>query len=103
MIEIAEELRIDFPSQSPLAFYLARNLSLLYGYVGAALLLIAADLTRYRPLVRWAAYGTLSFALLQAVVDSMAGMPAWWTWGESGSTLLGGGLLWWLDRHTRES
>lgn len=100
MIEIASRLGIEpFPA-APLTFYLARHLSLLYGFVGASLWIIASDLPRYRPLVRWAAWGTVLLGVLQAVCDSMAGMPGVWTWGESGSTLLGGCLLWVLDRQT---
>ncbi|MEM6777314.1 MAG: hypothetical protein AAF670_06630 [Planctomycetota bacterium] len=100
MVAIADELHVTMPADSPLAFYLARNLSLLYGYVGAALLVIATDLQRYRPLVHWAAWGTISFSLAQFVVDGQSGLPMWWTLGESGSTLLGGCLLMWIDRHT---
>ncbi len=98
IISISEELGFDPFPDSPLTFYLARNLSLLYGFVGAALLIIASDLARYRPLVRYAAIGTLLFSALQLVVDSMSGLPWWWTWGESGSTLVGGLLLYWIQR-----
>jgi len=100
MIEIAGWLGIDPFPESPLTFYLARNLSLIYGYVGVFLLVIARDLPRYRPLVWWAAVGTISFGVMQWVADSMSGMPAWWTWGESGTTFLGGILLYWLDART---
>jgi len=102
-IRIGRELGIHPFPDAPLTFYLARNLSLLYGYVGAALLLIAADLERYRPLIRWAALGTLSFGVLQLVVDAMSGMPSWWTFGEGGSTFAGGLLLGWLDRRARNA
>lgn len=100
MIEIAEELGITPFPDHPLTFYLARNLSLLYGFVGAALMIVASDLVRYRPLVRWMAWGTLMFGVMQLVVDSMSGLPGWWTIGEGGSTFLGGVLLMWLDRAT---
>ncbi|MCM2372795.1 hypothetical protein [Aporhodopirellula aestuarii] len=103
MIAIAAHLGIEPFPDSPLTFYLARNLSLLYGYVGAFLLLVAADLARYRPLVWWAAVGTISFGVLQWIADAMAGMPSWWTYGESGSTFFGGVLLWWLDARTSKN
>ena len=98
IVEIAEELGFDPFPNSPLTFYLARNLSLLYGFVGATLLIIATDLERYRPLVRYAALGTILFSGCQLIVDSMSGLPLWWTWGESGSTLIGGMLLFWLQK-----
>jgi len=98
IISISEELGFDPFPESPLTFYLARNLSLLYGFVGATLLIIASDLARYRPLVRYAAIGTLLFSAFQLVVDSMSDLPWWWTCGESGSTLIGGLLLYWIQR-----
>ncbi|EMI16913.1 signal peptide protein [Rhodopirellula maiorica SM1] len=98
MVEIAKLLGIHSFPAAPLTFYLARHLSILYGFVGIGLLVLARDLVRYRPLVRYLAVGTIAFGVAQFVVDSMAGMPSWWTWGESISTVAGGGLLVWLNR-----
>ncbi len=98
--EISLWLGIEPFPDSPLTFYLARNLSLFFGYVGVFLLVIAADLPRYRPLIRWAAIGTMSFGFLQLIVDSMAGLPAWWAVGESAWTFFGGVLMAWLDART---
>lgn len=101
MVKIAKTLTIDpFPS-SPLTFYLARNLSLIYGFVGVGVLVIANDLDRYRPLVRLLAIGTMIFGVLQIVCDSMSTMPWWWTFGEGLSTLGGGVLMYWLDARAR--
>lgn len=100
MVEISRWLGIEPFPDSPLTFYLARNLSLLYGYVGVFMLVIAADLPRYRPLVGWSALGTMSFGVLQLIVDSMAGLPGWWIYSESGWTFFGGALLAWLDART---
>lgn len=101
IVEISEELGFEPFPDSPLTFYLARNLSLLYGFVGAALWIVSGDLSRYRPLVRYAWIGTLAFGGLQLLVDAMAGLPAWWTLGESLSTIAGGLLLVWLERRAR--
>jgi len=98
IVQVSEELGFDPFPDSPLTFYLARNLSLLYGFVGASLLVLASDLERYRPLIRYASFGTILFAVFQCIVDSMAALPAWWTWGESGSTFVGGSILFWLQR-----
>ncbi|TWU22094.1 hypothetical protein Pla52o_31420 [Novipirellula galeiformis] len=99
MIEIGEALGVDpFPA-APLTFYLARHLSALYGFVGIGLLVLANDLVRYRPLVKPLALGTIGFGLIQFVIDAMSGLPAWWTFGESISTLLGGCMIAWLNRH----
>ena len=102
IISISEYLGFDPFPNSPLTFYLARNLSLLYGFVGATLLILASDLPRYRPLVRHAAIGTLLFSGFQLIVDSMSALPWWWTWGESGSTFAGGLLLYWIQRPEKQ-
>lgn len=98
IVEIAQELGFDPFPHSPLTFYLARNLSLLYGFVGALLLVVSLDLERYRPLVWYIAVGTMLFGGLQLVVDSMSAMPGWWTYGEGLSTFVGGVILWRLQR-----
>jgi hypothetical protein len=98
MIETAEALGFEPFPNSPLTFYLARNLSLLYGFVGLGLLVVTSDFDRYRPLVRYLAWGTMAFGVLQLVVDAQSSLPAWWTLGESTSTFLGGLLIGWLNR-----
>jgi len=98
MVQAAESIGFDPFPDSPLTFYLARNLSLLYGFVGGFLIVISLDLDRYRPLVWYAAIGTMLFGLLQLLVDAMSGLPAWWSLGESSSTFFGGVLLYWIQR-----
>lgn len=98
IVEIAEELGFEPFPHSPLTFYLARHLSLLYGFTGVALWIVALDLNRYRPLVGYIAIGTIALGILQGTVDAMAAMPRWWTLAETLSTTLGGCLLLWLDR-----
>src|SRR5579883_583396 len=66
----------------PVVEYLARSLSAFYAVMGALCLVVAADLERYRPLVRFLG---MAFALLSLVllgVDVAAGMPWWWTASE---------------------
>ncbi len=101
--EITEELLPDpFPA-IPLGYYLARHLSLLYGFLGIGLLVIAFQLKRYRDLVSLLAIGTIAFGLTQGIADWMSGLPPWWTLGESISTVIGGMLMLWLDRSTQRS
>ena len=98
IVEASEYLGFDPFPDSPLTYYLARNLSLMYGFTGVLLLIVANDLPRYRPIVRFIWAGTVAFAVLQWVVDSMAELPSWWVYGESMSTLAGGLLIAWLDQ-----
>ncbi len=100
MVEIGEELGFEPFPIAPLTFYLARNLSLLYGFVGCVLLLIANDLPRYRPLVQKVAIGTFAFGVMQCLVDVQSGMPTWWTAYESLSTIFGAMIIAWLDAKT---
>src|SRR5438132_9424697 len=66
----------------PVVEYLARSLSAFYAVMGALCLVLATDLERYRPLVRFlgVAFALMSVALLG--VDLAAGMPWWWTASE---------------------
>ncbi|KAA5542199.1 hypothetical protein FYK55_15450 [Roseiconus nitratireducens] len=98
IVAITDELDLEPFPETPLAFYLARHLSLLYGFVGIALLYLASDLPRYRHLVGFIAIGTVAFGVLQGVIDFQSAMPTWWTVGESVSTVAGGLLIGWLHR-----
>ena len=77
----------------PVVEYLARSLSAFYAIMGALCLVVAADLERYRPLVRFlgVAIALMSLALLG--VDLAAGMPWWWTASEGPGGVVFGALL----------
>ena len=82
----------------PVVEYLARSVSAFYALLGALFLVMASDLERYRPQVRF--FG-VAFALLGIVftgVDLLAGMPWWWTAFEGPSGLLVGALVFYLAR-----
>src|SRR6516164_5480021 len=77
----------------PVVEYLARSLSAFYAVMGALCLVLAADLERYRPLVRFLG---VAFALMSVVflgVDLAAGMPWWWTASEGPGGVVFGVLL----------
>ncbi len=67
--ETSEWLGFEPFPESPLTYYLARNLSLMYGFVGATLLVIVNDYQRYHPAIRKVAVGTMLFGLLQGLVN----------------------------------
>lgn len=91
-IKISEELGQTFAPE-PLTFYLARHLSLMYGFVALVLLILAVDVARYVPLIRLAGYGTGLMGVLQGTIDHFSDLPVWWTLLESLSTLAGGVIL----------
>jgi hypothetical protein len=82
----------------PVVEYLARSLSAFYAVMGALCLVVAADLERYRPLVRFLG---VAFALMSVVllgVDLAAGMPWWWSASEGPGGVMFGALLFYLAR-----
>ena len=82
----------------PVVEYLARSLSAFYALVGALCLVMASDLNRYRPLLRFLG---LAFALMSVVflgVDLAAGMPWWWSASEGPGGVVFGVSLFFLAR-----
>jgi hypothetical protein len=82
----------------PVVEYLARSLSAFYAVLGALCLMVAADLERYRPLVRFLG---MAFALMSVVLlgtDLAAGMPWWWSAFEGPGGIVFGALLFVLAR-----
>jgi hypothetical protein len=83
---------------APVVEYLARSLSAFYAVGGALCLVVAADLERYRPLVRFLG---VTFALMSVVllgVDLAAGMPWWWSASEGPAGIGVGALMFFLAR-----
>ena len=78
---------------APVVEYLARSLSAFYALVGALCLLVAADLDRYRPLVRSLGVAFALLGLVFLFIDLAAGMPWWWTAAEGPATVVVSALL----------
>ncbi|MCA9135232.1 MAG: hypothetical protein KDB00_00700 [Planctomycetales bacterium] len=98
IVKITDELHLQPFPETPLAFYLARHLSLLYGFVGIGLIVVSYQINRFRDLVGHLAIGVVAFGLMQALIDFQSGLPVWWTAGESISTIIGGFIMLWLHR-----
>ena len=64
---------------APVVEYLARSLSAFYAFFGGLCLVVAADLERYRPLIRFLGVAFVLFGIVFTGVDLSAGMPWWWT------------------------
>ena len=64
---------------APVAEYLARSLSALYALFGAYCLVVASDLERYRPVVRFLGVALALVGFILLGVDIGAGMPWWWS------------------------
>src|SRR5215471_16387511 len=77
----------------PVVEYLARSLSAFYALVGALCLVVAADLERYRPLVRFLGVAFTLMSVVLLGVDLAAGMPWWWSASEGPGGVVLGALL----------
>ncbi|MEL6104376.1 MAG: hypothetical protein AAFU85_00005 [Planctomycetota bacterium] len=93
IVWITDRLGVEPFPQTPVAFYLARHLSLMYGLIGVALIYVAWDLPRFRDLIGLIAFGVIALGIMQALIDLQSELPLWWTAVESISTILGGFLL----------
>lgn len=68
----------EFPT-APIAAYLARSASLMYGLHGVFLFLLATDTVRYAKLIRWVAAITVLHGGFMLTIDLVEQMPLWWT------------------------
>ncbi len=89
----------EFPT-SPLVDYLTRSASLLYAWHGGILLVISADVRRYRPLLLYLGIATAIGGLILLGIDLHAGMPAYWTLAEGPPVAVLGCLMVWLVSRT---
>ena len=82
----------DMPP-GPVFDVVMRQVSFTYGLHGVALLLIAADVVRYRPLVILTAVGYLVTGPVFIAIDIGNGMPWYWIANNGGACLLIGAIL----------
>lgn len=79
-----------------LLVYLARAVSLLYGFFGLLALYLSFDVRRYLPLIRFMALVSFPFAPVMFLVIWMAGLPTFWAVCEPMSILVISALWWYL-------
>ena len=92
----------DFPD-APITQYLARSISGLYAIFGGLAIVISTDVLRYAPIIRFFAYVTLTFGILITGIDSIAGMPTYWTLFEGPTTIILGVVILLLVRRVERS
>ncbi|MFT3881001.1 MAG: hypothetical protein QM703_15230 [Gemmatales bacterium] len=81
-----------FPEET-IALYLVRSSCLMYVVHGVLLIFVSFDIDRYLPLIRLLAWIAVIHGVMLIVIDSLTGMPWWWTLGEGGLLIAWGTLV----------
>jgi len=89
-----------FP-EAPVAAYLARSASLMYGLHGVFLFLLSTDTLRYEKLIRWIAGITVFHGALMLAIDLVEAMPLWWTLVEGPAFSLTGVVILIAQHHAQ--
>jgi len=78
--------------------YMIRQASYVYGMHGILLWILASDVVRYRPLIRFTGITFLLAAPVFLIIDHTAGMPLYWTVSDAAGCGFFGATLLWLTR-----
>jgi len=70
-------------ASGPLIMFMIRQASYVYGMHGLSLWVLASNVERFRPLVILNGISFLLAAPVFFIIDYTAGMPLWWTIGDS--------------------
>ena len=81
-----------------IVIFLARRASYVYGVHGIFLLVLASDVVRYRPLVRFIGASFLVAAPVFFFIDYTSQTPFFWTVIDTFGCAIFGAALLWLDR-----
>jgi hypothetical protein len=81
----------------PVVGYLFRSASLLYAMHGAMLLLVAGDVVRYWPLIRFLAVLAVVHGIILIGIDAAELLPGWWRWAEGPGFAATGIIVLWLQ------
>lgn len=86
----------DFPDQ-PVAEYLARSTSLMYGVHGTVLFFVGRNVHENLRLAALLGWLHIALGVAMLVVDANSGMPWWWTAFEGIPVAITGGFIYWLS------
>lgn len=87
----------EMPSE-PIAFYLARSTSLLYGVHGVMMFVCGRNLQKYADLVPVFGWLHVLIGVAMIGIDLTAGMPWWWSAFEGAPIALTGLAILWLGK-----
>ncbi|HEY9403112.1 MAG TPA: hypothetical protein VIQ24_10490 [Pyrinomonadaceae bacterium] len=78
--------------------FMIRQASYVYGMHGILLWILASDVVRYRPLIRFTGFTFLLAAPVFLIIDHTEGMPLYWTLLDAAGCAFFGATLLWLSR-----
>ncbi|MEP6921339.1 MAG: hypothetical protein ABI967_09450 [bacterium] len=96
-------LGLGLMPQGPVLIFMIRQASYCYGMHAVSLFVIASDVERFRTFVIFNGISFLLAAPVFFLIDFTAGMPLWWTLGDSVSCLFFGASLLFLVRNMTTS
>ncbi len=82
MVAVHAKLGLGELDAGPIHQYMARSLSLLYGFHGALLMLLSFRVRQLLPVVTYVGWMNVLFGAGMLAIDLHAGLPWWWTAGE---------------------
>jgi len=85
----------------PVVDYMARSLSMLYGFHGALLMLLSFHVQRLAPVIVFIGWMNVLFGAALLAIDLHAGLPAWWIAAEGPWVMAMGVLVLVLVRAAR--
>jgi hypothetical protein len=78
--------------------FMIRQASYVYGMHGVLLWILASDVARYRPLIRFTSFSFLLAAPVFLIIDHTSGLPLYWIVSDTAACAFFGVSLLWLDR-----
>jgi hypothetical protein len=84
--------------RGPVVDYMIRQASMVYGLQGIAMWVLASDVVRYRPLIRFTGWSFLVVSPIFVVIDRVAGMPWFWVAGDGICCAVLGVVVLWLSQ-----
>jgi len=93
MAAVHRDLGLGELQVGPVVGYMARSLSMLYGFHGGLLLLLSFDVRRLAPAIVYVGWMNVVFGAALLAIDLHAGLPAWWVAAEGPWVIVTGALL----------
>jgi hypothetical protein len=92
-----ERLGMGVMPRGAVVDYMIRQASVVYGLQGIAMWILASDVERFRPLIRFTGLSFLLVAPIFVVIDNIAGMPSFWAVGDGVCCAILGAAVFWLS------